>query len=200
MTSAMGLRVRQALGALCVGLSAAAQAHPHVWITQSIELEGKGTVISGLREKWEFTHGFPVTTLIDPASIPRSGPFDARATATLRKEAFESLKDDGYFTHVYAGGKAVATASPQSFAASIENGNLVYTFLIPLKTPLDPSRISVAIGIWDDSFFVDVQPSQMASALPGPAVSKTCHGQVFEDRGHPIYGGAIFPIATHVTC
>jgi len=184
------------LGQLAYG---SAQAHPHVWVDYTDVLQGSGTQIQAVQEKWVFAKSFPVSIVIDMTHLPRSGPLDPASTAAFKTQAFNSLKSADYFTHIYVDGKPVQFGEPQQFAVAIENRKLVYTFLLPLTAPVDISHHAVELGMWDETFFVDYEPAGEAISL-APSMLATCSAQPFKDQQHPIFGGAVFPLAGRLTC
>jgi ABC-type uncharacterized transport system substrate-binding protein len=185
---------------LLAALPARAQAHPHVWINYSMVAQTQGTLLVAVQETWTFSKGFPFSMVGDFSSMPKSGPLNASYTATFKAQAFSSLKGAEYFTHVFADGKAVALGEPRDFSVGIEDGHVVYRFLMPLGKPVDIKRARVTLGVWDDTFFVDFENA--AQPMPTLSAGKpgTCRAVPFEDHDHPIFGGTLFPQASRLSC
>jgi ABC-type uncharacterized transport system substrate-binding protein len=189
--------------ATCCALAAVPlSAHPHVWINYASIAQMQGSELNAVREKWTFSEGFPVSIVGDLTDMPKSGPLGPKYTKIFKQQAFDSLKAANYFTHVFVDGKPANFGEALNFSVAIENGHVVYTFVLPLTGKVDLKRSAVQLGIWDDTFFVDFQaPSNNESALTfDSAAPKTCAAQPFEDRDHPIFGGAIFPRSTRLSC
>jgi ABC-type uncharacterized transport system substrate-binding protein len=185
---------------LLAALPASVQAHPHVWINYSMVAQTQGTLLVAVQETWTFSKGFPFSMVGDFSSMPKSGPLNASYTATFKAQAFSSLKGADYFTHVFADGKAVALGEPRDFSVGIEDGHVVYRFLMPLGKPVDVKRARVTLGVWDDTFFVDFENA--AQPMPTLSAGKpgTCRAVPFEDHDHPIFGGTLFPQASGLSC
>lgn len=192
-----------AVAAACSVVAAApAAAHPHVWITYASVARMHGSTLGAIQEKWIFSQGFPVSIVGDLADMPKAGPLGEKYVRIFRQQAFDSLKGADYFTHVFVDGKAAHFGEVRDFAVSIEDGRIVYTFVLPLADNVDVKRAQVQLGIWDETFFVDFQaPSQSGAPVVFDATAeKTCTAQPFEDKAHPIFGGAIFPLSTKLSC
>jgi ABC-type uncharacterized transport system substrate-binding protein len=171
-----------------------------VWINYSMVAQTQGTLLVAMQQTWTFSKGFPFSLVGDFSGMPKSGPLNADYTATFKAQAFSLLKSSDYFTHVFVDGKPVALGEARNFSVSIEQGHVVYRFLLPLGKPVDFKRERVTIGVWDNTFFVDfesaVQPVLTLSAgSPG-----NCKAVAFEDRDHPIFGGSVFPQASRLSC
>lgn len=184
---------------ILAGACALANAHPHVWITGTAVAQMHGSALYAVQERWLFSKGFPVSLAGDMSGLPRSGPVDEKHTAMLKAQAFASLKGADYFTHVFADGKPIGIGEARDFSVSVENGRIVYSFVVPLAAPVDVAHASVELGIWDDSFFVDFQPGSPPLSFDDGS-SKTCTAQSFEDRQHTIFGGTIFPQSSKLSC
>ena len=177
-----------------------AQAHPHVWVDYSTELVGQGSVVRSLAQRWVFAKSFPVAVVLDPTRLPKAGPLDAQTTALFKAQAFDALQSADYFSHLYVDGQAQHFAAPTQFAVTIENDKVVYTFVLPLRTPVDLLRHSVALGTWDEHFFVDYEPRAGAAITYAPGMAGSCRASLARDHEHPIFGGVMFPLAATLTC
>lgn len=185
---------------LLAGLAAPAQAHPHVWINESMVAQTRGTLLVAVQETWAFSKGFPFSMIGDFSSMPKSGPLNASYTATFKAQAFASLKGADYFTHVFADGKAVALGEPHDFSVAIEEGHIVYRFVMPLVKSVDIKRARVSLGVWDETFFVDFENTAQPALTLGAGSPGTCKAEPFEDHDHPIFGGTLFPHASRLSC
>lgn len=192
-----------AVAATCSAVAAApVAAHPHVWITYTSVARMHGSTLGAVHEKWTFSQGFPVSLVGDLADMPKAGSLGPKYVRIFRQQAFDSLKGADYFTHVFVDGKAAHFGEVRDFAVSIEDGRIVYTFELPLADKVDVRLAQVQLGIWDETFFVDFQPPSRSGTpvVFDATVEKTCTAQPFEDKNHAIFGGAIFPLSTKLSC
>jgi tRNA threonylcarbamoyladenosine biosynthesis protein TsaE len=114
--------------------------------------------------------------------------------------AFANLKNSDYFTHVWSAGQPVKVKEATGFAAHLAGDKLVYDFVVPLARPVDPKAGPLRIGIWDDSYYVDVGPAAGTTAHLDGTGAAGCKAAVIEDHDHPLYFGSIFPQTVQITC
>lgn len=190
---------------VCMGnaiVAGPALAHPHVWISFASVARMRGTVLEAVQETWTFTNGFPVQLAGDFADMPKSGPVGSRYVAMFRSQAFDSLRGADYFTHLYVAGRPAKLKDARDFNVTVVNGHIVYSFVIPLAEQVDLKQSAVKLGIWDDTFFVDFQAAANTKAAVtfDTGAPGTCTARSAEDRDHAIFGGAIFPLSTTLSC
>ncbi|MBD2748395.1 DUF1007 family protein [Microvirga sp. BT688] len=151
MTRHLGLK--SALTALCLGLSAPALAHPHVWITAKAEVvfapDGR---VTGVRHHWTFDEAYTayVTQGLDKNNDGKLAPEELQE---LADENAASLNEFDYFTVLKARGKPQTFDAPREARMSMEKTQVSMSFLLPLKAPVAPSG-AVSIEIEDPTFFV----------------------------------------------
>lgn len=186
---------------LCLACAAPALAHPHVWVDYQLTLLFDNGKISALQQDWLFDDEFTTSVMNDVAHHKGNAPFTAGEVAKLRQSAFSNLKGYDYFTHVWAGGKPVKLGvEAKDFEPTLEGDQLRYRFTLPLPQPVDPHAGAVAIGIWDDSYYVDVGPLKGKSPVLQGNGAAGCKAQIVEDADHPIYYGSINPQTVKVSC
>ncbi|HIJ37884.1 MAG TPA: DUF1007 family protein [Rhodospirillaceae bacterium] len=182
------------------------QAHPHVWVDMVVTAlfsEGK---VNALQEDWWFDEDFTATVLGDIRKLKgvaaaRPQPLTDAEIDRLKKQAFANLANYAYFTHVWRDAQPVAIGKEvTSFAAHMEGGRLSYRFTVTLAEPIDPRQHRLRIGIWDDSYYVDVGPAKGgAAALEGDG-AEGCQAKLVDDKDHPLYFGAVIPKVIAVSC
>jgi ABC-type uncharacterized transport system substrate-binding protein len=179
-------------------VSGEASAHPHVWIKYAVRVEIEGTSIVAIAETWRFSEGFPVQ-LVGIDSLPDTGTLDAKQTAVFKDQAFSSLAGLEYFNHLFVDGEPQSFGDPADFRVSVDHGKIVYAFTLKLAKPVQVTKHQVALGIWDESYFVDYEPDATAVSISGHAAA-ACTTKAFADHAHPIFGGFVIPQATAISC
>ena len=186
-------------GTALVAGTARAEAHPHVWVDYQLAVQFEQGKIVALREDWSFDEDFSAAVMHDIVGgkpVKTIGPAE---NAKIEKNAFSNLKNYGYFTHIFVGAGTTATIEAKGFKARLEGAKLAYSFTVPLAQGVDPKAGPVGIGIWDDTYYVDVGPAKgMKAQLDGAPAS--CQSAIIEDHQHPIYFGSVFPTTIRVTC
>jgi len=145
--------------AACVALviaTAAARAHPHIWVTVKSELvyAPDGTV-TGVRHAWTFDDMFSVFATQGIES-KQKGEFTREELAPLAEVNVTSLKEYDYFTYAKTSGKKAEFEDPQAgYYLDFDPQDTVLTlhFTLPLKAPVKAKDLS--LEVYDREFFVD---------------------------------------------
>ena len=187
-------------------LTQPASAHPHVWVDTIVTALVEDGKITALREDWTFDEDFTASVVSDirkskgPAT-DRQTPFSAAEIARLKKDAFSNLKNYDYFTHIWHGGKAVKIGPEVSdFSARMDGDKLRYVFQVSLPSPIEAKTAPTRIGIWDDSYYVDVGPVKGKGAAVEGNGAESCHARIIEDKDHPLYYGSVLPQVAEISC
>jgi ABC-type uncharacterized transport system substrate-binding protein len=139
-------------GALALG-SAAAQAHPHVWITSTSELiYAPDGSLTGVRHAWTFDDMFS-TYAVQGLESKTKGAYSREELASLAQTNVESLKEFAYFTFAKADGKKAKFQEPVDYYLEYRDGLLTLYFTLPLKAPVKAKQLS--LEVFDPSFFID---------------------------------------------
>ena len=188
------------LGLMALGAAGAARAHPHVWITWRLTPGFTGGKVADLTEEWALDRTFSSMLLQDLApDHPKGAPLSPAEGAALRDHAFANLAHYGYFNQAWAGGRPVRFGPAQGFTARLQGDRLIYRFTLPLAEPVDPRAGPLEVGIWDTSYYVDLEPPEQGAAVSLPA-GLGCHAPVAPDAAKPIYFGTVTPLAVRISC
>jgi ABC-type uncharacterized transport system substrate-binding protein len=178
-----------------------AAAHPHVWVDYELTAVFEHGKIATLRQLWTFDEEFSASVVHDIVKRPDRGALTPAEIAQMKERAFSNLKNYDYFTHVWFAGKPVGVDKEVgSFDARFKDGKLSYSFIVKLAALVDPRRGEVRIGIWDDSYYVDVGPSQLVKPRVEGDGAAGCRATILEDKDHPIYFGSVFPQTVKISC
>ena len=160
----------------------------------------KGLIVA-LAQEWSFDEDFSASVLRDVAGVEKKpktlGP---AAVAEIEKNAFSNLKNYGYFTHVFVGEEKVGTLEATGFKARLVGAKLVYDFTLPLAHGVSVKAAPVGIGVWDDTYYVDVGPAEGKPPQMTGDGSAACQAVIVTDHAHPIYFGSVFPKIVRITC
>jgi ABC-type uncharacterized transport system substrate-binding protein len=133
--------------------TAAAEAHPHVWITATSELiyASDGT-ITGVRHAWTFDDMFS-TYALQGIESKSKGAYSREELAPLAQTNVESLKEFAYFTFARADGKKEKFQEPTDYFLEYKDAALTLHFTLPLKAPVKPKEL--VLEVFDPAFFID---------------------------------------------
>jgi len=179
--------------------AAVAEAHPHIWIRATATLQFEDGKIVGIRHEWVFDDFFS-NALITDFDKNKDKQFDAAEVKELEANAFVALKEFGYFTHVRVGGKPVTIETVRDFAPAIKGGAVVYRFTAVLPQPVDPRATPFDAGIYDHSYYVDVEVNPQLGVKLAGGGSEACKFAVVEDKEAPLYFGATFARRIEIRC
>lgn len=194
----------RALKTLLVALAllapaAAAEAHPHIWIRATATLQFENGKIIGIHHEWLFDDFFS-NALISDFDKNKNKQFDPDEVKELEANAFVALKEFGYFTHVRVGGKEVTIETVRDFAPSIKDGKVVYRFTALLPQPVDPRAAQFHAGIYDHSYYVDVEVNPQLGVKLAGGGSEACKFAIVEDKEAPLNFGATFARRIEISC
>jgi ABC-type uncharacterized transport system substrate-binding protein len=183
----------------CLAAATPAMAHPHLWIEAQATFAFERGVITGLALRWRFDETFS-DFVLGEYDGDGDGAFDAEETRLVAEEAFTSLAELGWLTHLRVDGAAVPLPDYRDLQVTSEDGIVTYHFVLPLPQPVDPRQRQVRVGLFDESYFIDVvfdgeEPVVLAGEAP-----PGCTHEVFEDTDNPIYYGMVAPYATELVC
>ena len=136
--------------------SAAALAHPHVWVTMKSELVyAPDGSVTGVRHAWTFDDMFSVFAT-QGIEAKKKGEFSREELAPLAEVNVTSLKEYDYFTYAKANGEKLEFNDPPAdyyLEFNPKDTMLTLHFLLPLKAPVKAKDL--IIDVYDREFFVD---------------------------------------------
>src|SRR5712691_3747363 len=132
---------------------AAAQAHPHIWVTVKSEVVyGPDGTVTGVRHAWTFDDMFSVFATQGIES-KKKGEFTREELAPLAEVNVTSLKEFDYFTYAKANGKKTPFNGPVDYFLDYKDSVLTLHFTLPFKAPVKTQNLD--IEVFDPSYFVD---------------------------------------------
>ena len=157
--------------------TAAAEAHPHVWITAKSEvIYAPDGTITGVRHAWTFDDMFS-TYALQGIETKQKGVYTREDLTPLAQTNVESLKEYAYFTFARADGKKERFNEPVDYFLDYKDTVLTLHFTLPLKNPVKPRQL--VLEVFDRSFFIDFQ---MAKDNPVKLVGAPAGCQMKLDR------------------
>ena len=188
-----------ALGLLAgLGPAETASAHAHVFIRDTVEVVFSGKQVTGLNLRWAFDEVFS-DGMFNDFDTNGDRSFDAAEVDGIRKVSVPSMKEFGYFTHVWVNGKLKQDFDKVVLDVTNVGDIVIYEWSLTLAEPADPSRDKVEISIFDDSYYCDV-----ALNMPKPvklhAAPGTCGYEISEDETRAYYYDSIYPEVIKLSC
>lgn len=127
-----------------------AWGHPHSFVDLSVTVEMQGDRVGTLTQKWLYDE-MTSSILMMEFDADGNGVLDDAETAFVRENYLDAIIESGYFNHITAGGKAVATP-PARFELALEKGRIAYLFIF------DYSQVArdlpLAVSFYDAENFI----------------------------------------------
>ena len=187
-----------AFSAAFFAASDAARAHPHVFVDSRSTVVVEDGKITAIRHEWRFDEIFSAFFIQD-FDTDADGAFSAEEIAQLEINAFSNLKDFGYFTRVMVGDDVIPLVDYESFSARIDDGAIYYDFTVLLTEPVAADGDSLAIGVYDESYYVDMA-YEKTDPIRFSGDDNGCAYEMKKDPANPIYFGMVVPTVAVVTC
>jgi ABC-type uncharacterized transport system substrate-binding protein len=142
--------------------SAAAFAHPHVWVTVKSELVyAPDGSITGVRHAWTFDDMFS-TFAVQGITGKKKGQFTREELAPLADVNVSSLREYDFFTYASANGKAIEFNDPApGYYLEFDAKETVLTLFFTLS-PVKAKDLTVEV--YDREYFVDFTFAEKNSA------------------------------------
>ncbi len=175
-----------------------AQAHPHVWIDAFVEVVFDKGRVTALRINWTFD---PLFTGMASADFDADGnaELDNEEAAELAANSAENLKDVGFFTHIWLGADPLEIAAAEDFTAWVKDGRLNFAFTVALPEPIDPTQTTLAVSLYDPSYYIEITPDQF-DPLRFTGAAAPCFANVQPDPQRTIYFGLVRPDLMQLLC
>lgn len=187
------------VGAVALFAASSAGAHPHVWIDAKATLVFEKGKITAIRMHWAFDPMFSMLVMGEHDK-DKNKRFDKAEVADVQANAFSNLKEYSYFTHLRLDGEVAKVSRVKDFKPSFNGEKLVYEFTILLDKPVDPLKTRFGFGVYDETYYVEVQFDEKAPVALTGAGSAGCTHTIAVDKKNPFYSGIIFPRVATLRC
>ncbi|MEJ0092891.1 MAG: DUF1007 family protein [Methylocella sp.] len=134
------------------GLTQAAMAHPHVWVTAQEQLIfGPKGEIEAIRHSWVFDEMY--SAFVTEGQGKKGQLLTKEELAPLAKSNVDDLNEFDYFTHAKIHNVKVEFGAPFDYSLEERPDKLVVLrFTLPLKIPAAPKLFS--FQVYDPTYFV----------------------------------------------
>lgn len=169
-----------------------AQAHPHVFVEQHLNVVFDAKGLAGIKVRWQFDDMYS-SMIIQDYDYNRNGRLEGNEIAAIREKVFSATADKNYFCFIKIDNKPFEVKYVKDFKALLEDGVLVYEFFIPCTVSASSDVRKVTVATYDPTYytailFADNSPITLTSAAA--FVVKT---SVREDTGIKFYYNQISP-------
>ena len=140
-------------------------AHPHMWIRGTVAPVFGSRGMTAVDITWRFDE-FNGSRYIEDYDADGNGVIDAEESATLYIESLSGLYPQEYYLIVDVGGLRGTPLPAVDFRASVDDGQLVYAFRVPLDITIrweDMDR--VGLYLFDPTYFVDFRSDGLTDLM-----------------------------------
>lgn len=176
-----------------------AQAHPHVWIDNRIAFIFDGDTVTALRVTWRFDE-FYSDGLIADFDADGDRTFSPDEVAALHENAFSALEDYHYLSRIWVGDTPFDPREVADFTARLEDGVVVYSFLIPLPEPADPRRTPLAAAVYDEEYYIEILLAETDPVSVEGEAGAGCRTDIQDDAENAYYFGMVYPQKVSLLC
>ncbi|WP_458524540.1 DUF1007 family protein [Onishia taeanensis] len=172
-----------ALAVLLLAAATGAQAHPHGWIDLgvAVRFDEQGRV-TALEQRWRMDPFYSLVVMEELAADASDASMEQRLDR-LGLEIRDNLAAQQYFTELRHGQQPVAFGEVENYSVRRRDDRLVFSFLLPLATPLAPGDMPLRYRVFDPSYYIEVvheaddgEPRPQALTLRGAA--KGCSARI----------------------
>ncbi|WP_167591747.1 DUF1007 family protein [Jiella endophytica] len=177
---AMGLAV-----AAIVFQSQPAAAHPHVFVTASVQFVGdENGDLAAIRSGWVFDEMFSSSLLFD-FDENADGKLDEEELNAVAGTVLGSAKDYQFFTFLKEAGVPVELSPPDRFRARFEKGHLVIFTQMHPAAQVKLAGAELTLSIYDPSYYVsfDVGRNEQVGLTDLPAACRATLDATHPDEG-----------------
>ena len=140
--------------------------HPHMFIDCKLTLKFDNKGLHCLQHKWHFDK-MSSSMILRDFDKDGDGNLDKKEVASLKKDMFDNLKKQNYFTYIGIDKQRFEVKHIQDFNAQIINRKLVYEFTAPCRVNATNSYKKVRISIFDPTYYSQVKLSKDDLKLQG---------------------------------
>jgi ABC-type uncharacterized transport system substrate-binding protein len=172
-------------------------SHPHVFIDASVVINIEGKKLKDMEVIWIFDDFFSESIIYD-FDINNDNRIDSGESSMIEIGAFSNLENYHYFTTICINGRDCPIAGIYDFTADIVNDSrLRYRFKIPLDLLAGEQEQVLIVGLYDETYYVDVQYLETGYALINGDGSVDYRYYLEENRAKAYWGGMVIPKEIH---
>ena len=121
-----------------------AQAHPHIFIIQCLNVVFDEKGLAGIKVRWKFDDMF-ASMIAEDHDINRNGKLETSEVQEVKKKAFSFISEHSYFTFIKIDNVPFQVKFIKDFNAILENRKLV---------PKNDNYANEPKNLWFDHYFV----------------------------------------------
>ena len=129
-------------------------AHPHVFVDNHMAFDFDAKGFAGIQVAWVFDEMFSSGMLLD--FDDGDGFLSPKEISEIKAEAFDNLKEHGYFFRIQIDGTPFTVKFIKGFTAKIHGRHLIYRFNIPCHVSAAASPKMINVRVEDETNFSSI--------------------------------------------
>lgn len=129
-------------------------AHPHVFINNQVDFVFDSEGLKGFQFRWLFDEMSSVAYVMEH-DINGDLKLDKKESKSIKKGAFDNLKNFHYMTYVSINGEDFKVRYVKDFEAKLIDGRLQYSFFIPCHVKAIKTDKTIIVSVYDEEYFID---------------------------------------------
>jgi ABC-type uncharacterized transport system substrate-binding protein len=131
------------------------QAHPHVFITQRLNLVFDDKGLAGIKVCWQMDDMF-AAMIAEDHDLNQNGKLEISEIQAVKEKAFSFVSEYNYFTFIKIDNEPFQVKFIKDFNAILENRKLVYEFLVPCHVTATNLVKKLTVASYDPSYYISI--------------------------------------------
>ncbi|MFO8048694.1 MAG: DUF1007 family protein [Desulfosudaceae bacterium] len=174
------------------GSSPETGAHPHVFITQSVEVVFDDKGLAGLELRWQFDDMFS-SMIAEDHDQNGNGRLEPAEVADIEENAFSHIAEYNYFSFITIDGETFTVDQVTDFQALLRDGRLTYIFFIPCRIAAADGFKKIKLAAYDPSYYTAINFADKNPVSLDGDEGYEVTTRIAEDPETTIYYGMIHP-------
>ena len=180
-------------------LSVKANAHPHVWIENSINLIMENKKIQAINVKWVYDEFYSSAAFFE-ADLNDDKTLSTAEQLKLLDNNYEELRKNNFFTHLKLNKQELKSFDIKKFNVYFKDEILNIEFNILPRKPINPVNNDFTASFYDDSYFIEVYFQEDKPVEFTGNSSAACKYKQYEDVTEAYYYDMVYPETIKVIC
>ena len=134
-------------------------AHPHVFIEQNLKIIFDEKGVAGINVHWKFDDMFS-NMILEDYDLNKNSTLEKSEVLSIREKAFSYIAEFDYFIYIKINNRPFKVQYVTDFFAELEQGRLVYDFLIPCHVSASSNFKKITIASYDPNYYSAVYFSE----------------------------------------
>lgn len=132
-----------------------ANAHPHAFIAQRLNMVFDHKGLAGIRVWWKFDDMF-ASMIAEDHDINRNGSLETEEVSDVKKEAFDSIAEFNYFSFIKIDKRPFKVKYIKEFNAILKDNYLIYEFFIPCHVTATQQMKMISVASYDPTYYTAI--------------------------------------------